>query len=191
MAGHVALAVVPELVGVGIGLVLVALGSGGVKANATALVGALYAAGDERRDAGFSLFYMGINIGALVGPLLTGVLQEEWGFHFGFGLAAIGMAAGLVQYTLGRGRLPASTGEVANPLPQRLRSRYAMAGAGALAAVVLLCVVGVVTTDRLSTIVAWCSGLAAAAYFLSSSSPSPAPSRPCGPVWVPGSRRPR
>jgi proton-dependent oligopeptide transporter, POT family len=65
----------------------------GVKANATSLAGSLYDEQDERRDAGFSVFYMGINLGALVGPLLTGLLQKEWGFHFGFGLAAVGMAA--------------------------------------------------------------------------------------------------
>ena len=67
----------------GVGLVLIALGSGGVKANATSLVGSLYDEHDERRDAGFSLFYMGINIGALIGPLLTGLLQKDWGFHCG------------------------------------------------------------------------------------------------------------
>src|SRR6478736_4053253 len=70
MLGHIALAVVPDLAGVGVGLSLIALGSGGVKANATSLVGTLYQEGDERRDAGFSLFYMGINIGAFIGPLL-------------------------------------------------------------------------------------------------------------------------
>ena len=74
---------------------LIALGSGGVKANATSLVGSLYDEHDPRRDAGFSLFYMGINIGALIGPLLTGLLQKEVGFHWGFGAAAVGMALGL------------------------------------------------------------------------------------------------
>src|SRR3954471_20707081 len=98
MCGHIALALLPGLPGVGVGLVLIALGSGGVKANATSLVGALYAEGDERRDAGFSLFYLGINVGAFAGPLLTGWLQENQGFHWGFGLAAVGMFLGLVQY---------------------------------------------------------------------------------------------
>src|SRR3954471_4376394 len=98
MLGHVALALVPGVAGVGAGLILVALGSGGVKANATSLVGSLYAEGDERRDGGFSLFYMGINLGAFAGPLLTGWLQENQGFHWGFGLAAVGMFLGLVQY---------------------------------------------------------------------------------------------
>src|SRR3954463_12150959 len=105
MLGHIALALVPGTAGVGIGLVLIALGSGGVKATATSLVGTLYAAGDTRRDAGFSLFYLGINVGALVGPLLTGLLQTNLGFHYGFGLAAVGMALGLTQYAINRHKL--------------------------------------------------------------------------------------
>ena len=95
MAGHVALSLLPGLAGVGVGLVLIALGSGGVKANATSLVGSLYAEHDTRRDAGFSLFYMGINIGALIGPLLTGLLQKDAGLPLrASALAAVGMALG-------------------------------------------------------------------------------------------------
>jgi POT family proton-dependent oligopeptide transporter len=78
MAGHIALALLPGVAGVTVGLILVALGSGGLKANATSVVGTLYAEDDPRRDAGFSLFYLGINLGALVGPLLTGILQQTW-----------------------------------------------------------------------------------------------------------------
>ena len=77
MAGHVCLAVLPGLAGVAAGLVCIAVGSGGVKATATSLVGSLYAADDPRRDAGFSLFYLGINVGALAGPLLTGLLRAQ------------------------------------------------------------------------------------------------------------------
>lgn len=166
MCGHIALAVLPGLLGVGVGLVLIALGSGGVKANATSLVGSLYDEHDGRRDAGFSLFYMGINIGALVGPLLTGLLQKEWGFHWGFGLAAVGMAAGLVQYSLGRGRLPESTHDIANPLPAGSRNRYLLAGVAGVVVVVVLCLVGVITADRLSSIVIGLSIVAAVAYFV-------------------------
>jgi proton-dependent oligopeptide transporter, POT family len=165
MAGHVALSLVPGLAGVGVGLVLIAFGSGGVKANATSLVGSLYSEHDERRDAGFSLFYMGINLGALVGPLLTGLLQTTWGFHVGFALAALGMAAGLVQYSLGRSKLPVETQHVPNPLPRGSALRYGVLAVVAVAAIVALCVVGVITADRLATIVAWVSGLAAVAYF--------------------------
>ncbi len=92
MAGHIALALLPGFVGVGVGLVLVAIGSGGLKATATSVVGTLYGPDDTRRDGGFSLFYLGINLGAFAGPLLTGLLQSSLGFHWGFGLAAVGMA---------------------------------------------------------------------------------------------------
>lgn len=166
MLGHIALAVLPGLVGVGVGLVLVALGSGGVKANATSLVGSLYAEGDERRDAGFSLFYMGINLGAFVGPLLTGLLQKDWGFHAGFGLAAVGMALGLAQYAVGRRGLPPETHHVPNPLAAAERGRYAAAGVLGIVVVVALCLAHVITVGRLSDIVIWVSLLAAVIYFV-------------------------
>jgi POT family proton-dependent oligopeptide transporter len=165
MFGHVALAVLPDLLGVGVGLVLIALGSGGVKANATSLVGSLYDEHDPRRDAGFSLFYMGINIGALLGPLLTGLLQKEAGFHWGFGAAAVGMALGLVQYAAYRGRLPEETHHVADPLPAGRGVRYAAAAVGVLALVGVLSWVGVITVDRLANIVIGISAVAAVAYF--------------------------
>jgi proton-dependent oligopeptide transporter, POT family len=166
MAGHVALALIPDLAGVAVGLGLVALGSGGVKANATSLVGSLYAEDDERRDAGFSLFYMGINIGAFVGPLLTGVLQESQGFHWGFGLAAVGMALGLAQYTWGRRSLPDSTHEVPNPLPSAKRLAYAGALAAFVVVVAVLVVVGLITAENLADWVLGVVSVAAVAYFL-------------------------
>lgn len=165
MLGHIALAVLPGLTGVGVGLVLIALGSGGVKANATSLVGSLYDEHDTRRDAGFSLFYMGINIGALLGPLLTGLLQKEAGFHWGFGAAAVGMAIGLAQYAAFRGRLPEETNEVANPLPADRRLAYAGGAVVVLALVAVLTWVDVITADRLSNIVIGISLVAAIAYF--------------------------
>jgi proton-dependent oligopeptide transporter, POT family len=165
MIGHVALAVLPGLTGVGVGLVLVALGSGGVKANATSLVGSLYDEHDPRRDAGFSLFYMGINIGAFLGPLLTGLLQEEAGFHWGFAAAAVGMAIGLTQYALTRKNLPEETHHVANPLPAGRGARYVGAGVAVLVLVAVLTWIDVITVDRLSDIVIGISLLATIAYF--------------------------
>ncbi|MGW0173529.1 peptide MFS transporter [Rhodococcus sp. NPDC003322] len=165
MLGHIALALIPGLAGVGAGLILVAVGSGGLKANATSLVGDLYAEGDERRDAGFSIFYMGINIGGFLGPLLTGWAQKNWGFHVGFGLAAVGMALGLIQYTLGRKRLGTIGATPANPLPRTMLWKY---GAGALAmvlVVVVLCLVGVITTGNLSDVVVGLTIAAAVGYF--------------------------
>jgi POT family proton-dependent oligopeptide transporter len=162
MIGHIGLAVIPGVPGVAIGLVLVALGSGGVKATATTLVGSLYAAGDDRRDAGFSLFYLGINLGALVGPLLTGLLQQEAGFHWGFGLAAVGMAIGLAQYAYGRKTL---TNEVANPLPRERRPLVIAVAAGVIVVVAVLALTGLIPAGRLSTIVVVLSIVAAVAYF--------------------------
>ncbi|MFB4352353.1 oligopeptide:H+ symporter [Microbacterium sp. LS_15] len=165
VAGHVALALLPGFLGVGVGLVLVALGSGGLKANATSVVGTLYSADDTRRDAGFSLFYLGINLGAFLGPILTGILQSTLGFHFGFGLAAIGMTLGLVQYSFGRKALPDEARRVPNPLP---RSRYPLVAVVAAAAVVVIAVLvllGVIKADNLSTIVIIGTVVAAIAYF--------------------------
>jgi len=118
MAGHIALAVLPGLAGVGAGLVLVALGSGALKANASSLLGTLYEKGDPRADGGFTLFYLGVNLGAFVGPLITGLLQTHLGFHYGFGAAAVGMALGLTQYVIFRRNLGTHGREVPNPLPR-------------------------------------------------------------------------
>jgi proton-dependent oligopeptide transporter, POT family len=137
MAGHLSLALLPGAAGLTVGLILIGIGSGGLKANATSLVGTLYAKNDERRDAGFSIFYMGINIGGLIGPLVTGWLQVSWGFHVGFAAAAVGMALGLIQYGLTRKNLPESAHLVPNPLPAK---SYLKVGAGAAAGVVLIVV---------------------------------------------------
>jgi POT family proton-dependent oligopeptide transporter len=166
MIGHLCLAVIPGLAGVAAGLILIALGSGGVKATATALVGGLYAEDDDRRDAGFSLFYLGINLGALVGPLLTGLLQKELGFHYGFGLAAVGMAIGLIQYSIGRKNLPPSSREVANPLPANRRILVAAIAAAVAVVIAVLAFAGLIPAGRLSTIVVVLSVLAAVAYFV-------------------------
>ncbi|MCX7522604.1 peptide MFS transporter [Microbacterium sp. STN6] len=165
MLGHISLALLPGFVGVGVGLILVAVGSGGLKANATSVVGTLYGPEDTRRDAGFSLFYLGINLGALVGPLLTGLLQQRIGFHYGFGLAAVGMAAGLVQYSFGRRRLPDEARVVPNPLP---RGRYPLWIGIAVAAVIVIVVLvltGVITAGRLAGIVIGVTILATIVYF--------------------------
>nr|WP_225955069.1 oligopeptide:H+ symporter [Kibdelosporangium phytohabitans] len=165
MLGHIVLAVIPGLTGVGIGLLLVILGTGGLKSNVTSLVGTLYAADDTRRDAGFSLYYMGINIGATLGPILTGYLRDEWGFHIGFGAAAVGMALGLVQYWFGRRNLGEQAKVVPNPVTGRARTlSFAVIAAGVVV-VALLVVFGVIRPDNLAKIVTWTVVAAAVAYF--------------------------
>lgn len=165
MAGHIALAILPGMWGLGAGLVLVAIGSGGLKANATSVVGTLYAPDDARRDAGFSLFYLGINLGAFIGPLVTGALQSSVGFHWGFGAAAVGMAAGLVQYSFGRRALPAASRAVPNPLPASRRGLVIGAAVAALVVIVVLVLVGVIRADNLAGIVILVIVAASIAYF--------------------------
>jgi POT family proton-dependent oligopeptide transporter len=103
-AGHFTLAF-PALPFFYTGLALIAFGTGCLKPNVSTLVGSLYPQGDTRRDAGFSIFYMGINLGALFGPLVAGYLAQRVGWHIGFACAGVGMTAGLIQYVLGRQRL--------------------------------------------------------------------------------------
>lgn len=165
MCGHIALGLLPGIGGVAVGLVLIGFGSGGVKANATSLVGTLYGEHDERRDGGFSLFYLGINLGALVGPLLTGLLQKNAGFHYGFGLAAAGMFLGIVQYGAGRRRLSGAAREVPNLLPREAVRRTALVAAAVLVVVVVLLVSGVLPAARYATAVAVISAVAAVIYF--------------------------
>ena len=87
------------------GLALIVVGTGLLKPNVSTLVGSLYPQGDSRRDAGFSIFYMGINLGALIGPLIAGYLAQRVDWHLGFACAGVGMAFGLTQYVLGKKRL--------------------------------------------------------------------------------------
>ncbi|MFD9957915.1 peptide MFS transporter [Amycolatopsis sp. NPDC058986] len=166
MIGHISLALLPGFAGIGVGLVCVAVGSGGLKSNATAIVGTLYSADDERRDGGFTLFYMGINIGAFVGPLLTGLAQKEVGFHLGFGLAAIGMALGLIQYTIGRKNLGEKAREIPNPLPASQRVLVAGAVLVVAALIVVLVLTGVIRADNLANIVVWLVGVISVIYFV-------------------------
>lgn len=165
MAGHIALALIPGVPGLIAGLVLVGVGSGGLKANATALVGSLYGEKDERRDAGFSIFYMGINAGALIGPLVTGWLQESQGFHWGFGAAAVGMAVGLVIYSLGRKKLPEAAHRVPNALPAAQRTRYGLIFAGIAVIIAVLLVTGTVNAKNLAMSMAYAAIGASVLYF--------------------------
>lgn len=165
MCGHIALALVPGIPGLALGLVLVGLGSGGLKANVANLVGNLYTRGDPRRDAGFSIFYMGINIGGLIGPLLTGLTAQEWGFHFGFGLAAIGMAIGLTQYALTRKNLPEHVHHVPNPLPRSQYGKWIGIVVVVLVLVGVAVATGLVNAANLADVVVVLSAVAAIAIF--------------------------
>lgn len=105
------------------GLALIVIGTGLLKPNVSTLVGSLYDEKDARRDAGFSIFYMGINLGAFIGPLIAGYLAQRVDWHVGFAAAGVGMTFGLVQYVLGRNRL--------QPALQRLNKPTANPGGAA------------------------------------------------------------
>jgi len=103
MSGHFVLAI-PGIASFFAGLLLVVIGTGLLKPNISAIVGELYPAGDARRDAGFTLFYVGINVGAAIGPLICGWLAlRNW--HYGFAAAGVGMLVGLIQFRVTRRHL--------------------------------------------------------------------------------------
>ena len=121
------------------GLVLIVMGTGLLKPNVSAIVGQLYAPEDARRDAGFSIFYMGINLGAFLAPFICGSLGEKVGWHWGFGAAGVGMTIGLIQYVLGSQRL-GDAGQMKHKpeAPGRLWLTLALAVAGFAGAFYLL-----------------------------------------------------
>ena len=99
-AGHFSMAV-PTQFTFFLGLILIVIGTGLLKPNVSSVVADLYPEGGAKRDAGFSIFYMGINVGAFCGPLLCGWLGEGYNWHWGFSLAGFGMVLGLIQFRLG------------------------------------------------------------------------------------------
>ena len=92
---------IPNIIAFYIGLTLIVIGTGLLKPNISAIVGDLYPEGGARRDAGFSIYYMGINVGGFFGPLVCGYLGETIDWHLGFAAAGVGMVLGLIQYSLG------------------------------------------------------------------------------------------
>jgi proton-dependent oligopeptide transporter, POT family len=111
VAGHFLMAV-PGHVAFFAALSLLVFGNGFFKPNISTQVGQLYSADDARRDRAFTIFYMGINTGALIAPLICGSLGEKVGFHYGFGAAGVGMTLGLIAYGIGAPRFLKGIGEV-------------------------------------------------------------------------------
>jgi POT family proton-dependent oligopeptide transporter len=166
--GHYAMAV-PTAAMTWAGLGLISAGTGLLKPNVASMVGKLYRTDDDRRDAGFALYYMGINTGAFAGPLITGWLGENKGWHWGFSAAAVGMTAGLVQYVLGRrhlaGRRHAAEFALA---PDAMRRAVRLIAAGLLGLALLcglLAAAGWLTMDRFVDVLTLISVAAPAVYF--------------------------
>lgn len=159
--GHFTMAMpalgLPELPMFYSGLALIVVGTGMLKPNISVMVGQLYGEGDARRDAGFSIFYMGINLGAFIAPLVTGALGEGISWHLGFGAAGVGMSLGLIQYVLGKRHLgtaglhPSTNGEERAQAVRQFRLGTGIALA-VVAGILALAAAGVIalTAERIS-----------------------------------------
>lgn len=134
MAGHASLAM-PTTALSWVGIALIALGTGFLKPNISTIVGQLYDEHDGRRDAGFTIFYMSVNFGSLVSPLIVGPVKDRWGYHAGFSVAAFGMGLALAGLLWGRRLLRGAGHAVPNPLTAAERRRLPLL-AGAVVAIV-------------------------------------------------------
>ncbi|MEV0256441.1 peptide MFS transporter [Streptomyces sp. NPDC050732] len=166
--GHYSMAV-PTATMTWVGLGLISAGTGLLKPNVASMVGKLYRTEDERRDAGFALYYMAINVGAFAGPLITGWLGDHKGWHWGFSAAAIGMTFGLVQYVAGRRHLAGRKASAEFALPRDAMRRAVLmivAGLVVAAAVAgLLAAAGRLTMDRFVDLLTLISVIAPVVYF--------------------------
>jgi POT family proton-dependent oligopeptide transporter len=148
-----------------VGLTVIVLGVGLLKPNVSAIVAQLYPEGGARRDAGFSIFYMGINLGAFVGSLLVPIVADGFGWSAGFALPAIGMALGLVQFHAQR-RLLGSAG--ASPLGERATWWPVIVFVAIVVGVAFLAITGMLKLDPLeiSRGANWAMIALAAGYFV-------------------------
>ena len=169
MAGHICLSIpTPALAWTGI--VLVAVGTGFIKPNLSTIVGGLYDDDDPRRDAGFQLFYMSVNLGSLASPLVTGWLREHYGYHAGFFSAAVGMGVALIAFIYGRHKLSAFAFTVPSPIRPQERRRFILTSLlTVVAAAALVAVLSALTgslLDAISTTMLIIPAGAALGYFV-------------------------
>ena len=143
--GHVLLGFAPSSAVFFLGLLVIVIGTGLLKPNASAIVAQLYSGGGAPLDAGFTIYYVGVNVGATIGPLITGWLGERYGWSYGFMAAAVGMAIGVLQFLWSRrylgdaGRAPmAHSAEVLAATAARRALPWLCAGGLALCTAVLL-----------------------------------------------------
>lgn len=138
MFGHIVLSLPAGTTALFISMALIVLGTGLLKPNVSSVVGDLYSDDDRRRDAGFSIFYMSINLGGLLAPLIVGTLGQEVNFHLGFSVAAIGMFFGLIWFAVTQKKSLGLAGtQVPNPLSQDERKKvFGRAGLGLLVIII-------------------------------------------------------
>ncbi|PEJ32928.1 MFS transporter [Peribacillus butanolivorans] len=151
MLGHIVLAIPGSLSMFFVSMVLIVLGTGLLKPNVSSIVGEIYAENDDRRDSGFSIFYMGINMGAFLSPFLVGTVGMNYSFHLGFGLAAIGMLIGLIVFVATKKKNLGLAGTLpANPLSQNEKKTvFTKLG---IATLIVAAIIGITATKGILTI---------------------------------------
>src|SRR5699024_7178296 len=152
MFGHIVLSLPMGETGLFLSIGLIVIGTGLLKPNVSEMVGGLYSEGDTRRDSGFSIYVMGINLGSLFAPQAVSMMSNRFNFHAGFSLAAIGMFLGLVVYWWdGRKYLPKESLQAPDPITDAERSKfYKRVIMGVIALVVI--VVAMIAIDRKSVV---------------------------------------
>nr|WP_263323693.1 peptide MFS transporter [Neobacillus sp. Marseille-Q6967] len=171
MLGHIVLAVPGSVTMFFVSMVLIVLGTGLLKPNVSTVVGELYSETDDRRDAGFTIFYMGINLGAFLAPLIVGTVGMNYNFHLGFGIAALGMLLGLILFVVTKKKNLGLAGTtVANPLsPAEKKKVYTWIGLGVVVLAILCAVLipaGLLTFESFINIVTILGVLIPTMYFI-------------------------
>ncbi|MFD2922492.1 peptide MFS transporter [Halobacillus naozhouensis] len=171
MFGHIALSLPGSLTAFFISMALIIIGTGLLKPNVSNVVGDLYAPEDYRRDSGFSIFYMGINLGAFLSPLIVGTVGQEFNFHAGFAIAAVGMFFGLLTFMVTKKKYLGLAGKnVPNPLTKVERGKtYKRAGIGAAIVIAFFAITiptGIMTINRLTYLVSFLGLSIPTAYFI-------------------------
>jgi POT family proton-dependent oligopeptide transporter len=171
MFGHIALAIPGSLTMFFISMVLIILGTGLLKPNVSTIVGELYSIKDVRRDAGFSIFYTGINLGAFLSPLIVGTVGMKYNFHLGFGLAAIGMFIGLMVFIFTKKNSLGLAGKfVTNPIQQTEKKKvYTQLGVAFVIIAILVAIAvptGLLTVQSFIDLVGILGFLIPASYFV-------------------------
>lgn len=171
MFGHILLAVPGGLTTFFTSMFLIVIGTGLLKPNVSSIVGDLYGELDNRRDAGFSIFYMGINLGGLLAPLIVGTLGEQYNYHLGFSVAAVGMFLGLIVFMATKKKNLGLAGTyVPNPLlPEERKKVFSIIGAGLVVIIGiggLLISIGWLTIDKFILIVSILGILIPLTYFI-------------------------
>ena len=172
MLGHIALAIPGSVALFFVSMVLIVLGTGLLKPNVSSIVGDIYSPEDGRRDSGFSIFYMGINLGAFISPLIVGskVIMET-SFHLGFGIAAVGMFLGLIVFMVTKKKSLGLAGTyVANPLsPSEKKKVYTIFGIAIVIIAILVAIsipTGLLTFDSFIALVGILGILIPTCYFI-------------------------